>query len=185
MVTASTVSGIDPRDIISVFAQNGFCKTSMEDIAQAVGLSRQSIYKKFGSKEACYNWSLKTYMTNVYTRVFAILEEMDGPPQDILERVFDAVVGDGVDLAKTPHGVKLVEDSLEVAASQKENWPECYRIRLSEFLLRSGFASSPEQGQDIAHLLVTASRGALVVASSRQDFSEDMRRIIKTVLSGA
>ncbi len=37
----------------------------MEEIARAVGLSRQSIYKKFGSKEACYTWALKTYMEKV------------------------------------------------------------------------------------------------------------------------
>ncbi len=42
------------KDLMLTFAQYGFKKTSMEDIGSAVGVTRQSIYKKFGSKEKCY-----------------------------------------------------------------------------------------------------------------------------------
>ncbi len=183
MVTASAVARIDPKDVMMAFAQYGFRKTSMEDIARAVNLSRQSIYKKFESKNACYNWSLTTYMERLYQRVFEVLETVDGADMDILEKVFNLVVGDAVELAKTTHGAQLLEDSLQIAAAHEDNLMGSYVMKLGDFLLRRGLADSPERAQDLAHLLITSSRGALVVATSRQDFSEQMHRILRTVLA--
>ena len=74
------IPGIDPKGIMMAFAQYGFRKTSMEDIARASDLSRQSIYKKFGSKESCYEQVLLAYMAGVYTELFRILEEASGAP---------------------------------------------------------------------------------------------------------
>ena len=38
------------KDMLATFAQYGFKKTSMADIARAMGISRQSVYKKFDQK---------------------------------------------------------------------------------------------------------------------------------------
>lgn len=182
MNTASEISNVDPRKILTAFAQYGFRKTSMEDIAQAAGLSRQSIYKKFGSKESCYDWTLKAYMVGLYSEVFAALENDDCDPLTTLENVFDIIVGDAVVFANTAHGAELLDHSLSAAASLPENWPETYHDRLGAFLFQHGFAATQEHARDLAHALITASRGALINATTRQEFSQDMRRILTAVL---
>ncbi len=181
MIVSSTISGVDPRDIMNVVAQYGFRKTSMEEIARAVGLSRQSIYKKFGSKEACYTWALKTYMENLYRDVFSVMEKADGAPLEVLEKVLLYVVGDSLELSRTHHGAELLENALDVAAAQPENWPEAYLAKVGEFLLRQGLASSPERAQDLSYLLITAARGAMVVAQTKEDFAADIRRLLKAM----
>ncbi|MBO9410930.1 MULTISPECIES: TetR/AcrR family transcriptional regulator [unclassified Ruegeria] len=183
MVSAYTISGVNPRDVMTAFAQYGFRKTSMEDIARAVGLSRQSIYKKFGSKDACYSWSLVTYMQALYQNVFGILDEAKGDPIDVLATVLTSVVGDSVELAKTRHGAELLEDALKLSADQPENWPKVYVENLARFMSENGLAATPDRALDLAHLLVTSTRGALVVSTSRDEFSDDIHRILRTVFS--
>ncbi|WP_171123438.1 MULTISPECIES: TetR/AcrR family transcriptional regulator [unclassified Ruegeria] len=181
MVTAPTISGVDPRDVMNTFAQYGFRKTSMEDIAKAVRLSRQSIYKKFGSKESCYTWALRTYTETLYRNVFELLEKGDGAPLQVLEEVLLHVVSDSLEISKTDHGAKLLEDALEIAAAQPENWPGAYVAKLGEFLLRQGLASTSERAQDLSYLVITAARGALVISQSKEDFVLEIRRLLLVI----
>ncbi|WP_331252143.1 TetR/AcrR family transcriptional regulator [Ruegeria lacuscaerulensis] len=172
---------MNPQDIMTAFAQYGFRKTSMEDIARAVGLSRQSIYKKFGSKDACYAWALRAYTEALYQHVFALLDQAENAPMAVVETALISVVGDSVELAESRHGSELLEDALAVASAQPENWPSLYAQKLGAFILRHDLAATPERAQDLAHILITATRGALVVASSREAFARDIRRILRGV----
>ena len=183
MIIAAKITGVEPRDVIAAFAQYGFRKTSMEDIAKAVNLSRQSIYKKFGSKESCYTWALKTYMQTLYHNVFEILDKAEGAPKNVLEEVLISVVGDSVEIGHSQHGPELLEDALQAASADPENLPHRYEDKLSAYLLRQNLATSDAQAQDLAHVLVTATRGALIVAGSRDSYASDIRRILGAVLS--
>ena len=181
MVTAARISGIEPLNVIAAFAQYGFRKTSMEDIAKSVNLSRQSIYKKFGSKEACYTWALRTYMTTLYQSVFALLDEASDDPLQVLEDVLVSIVGDSVELAKTQHGSELLEDALKAASEEDDNLPRRYEQKLSEYLLRQNLATGDARAVDLAHVLVTATRGALVAATSRESYVADIKRILQAM----
>jgi AcrR family transcriptional regulator len=178
----ASTDGIDPRAVMLVFAQYGFRKTSMEDIARAANLSRQSIYKKFGSKEACYDAILRAYLANIYESVFTLFDTETEDPLHTLEQVFDTVSGDSLEFARTPHGTELMETALRAAASWPENWPQAYQDRLAGFLCRHGFAATEDRCADIAHVLITAARGALITAPTHQAFCDDMRRIFDIVL---
>lgn len=176
--------GVNLRGVITAFAQYGFRKTSMEDIARAAGLSRQSIYKKFGSKEACYEAVLQAYMGSLYARVFATLHGESGQPVEVLGQVFDLMVGEAADYSLTPHGGEVLNDALAAAARMPDNPVEDYHRRLGDFLMRHGLVASEAQGIDMAHVLITASRGAMINATSRQDGADDMRRVLATIFPG-
>ncbi|MEM1182247.1 MAG: TetR/AcrR family transcriptional regulator, partial [Acidobacteriota bacterium] len=177
---------IDVRDLLATFGQYGFRKTSMQDIADAVGLSRQSIYKKFGSKEACYRWTIKAYLADMYGRIFDVLETDEAAaaaPQVTLQRVFDIFIGEAVELVRRPHGTEVLDDTLEATHASEEQWPSSFRKRLGDFLHRHGLASSPERGKSKAFVMITSAKGLLLEVPSQERFREEMGRIL-TILVG-
>lgn len=178
------IPGIDPQKIMMAFAQYGFRKTSMEDIARASDLSRQSIYKKFGSKEACYDQILLAYMSGVYTEVFAALDSDADPAPIILESVFTRIGEDAVAFTNTPHGPDVLEDALRAANKAPERWPGRFQHRLAAFFDKHGFSRSEAHAEDIAFVMVTASRGSLIHAQTVEGYCADMHRVFRTILPG-
>jgi AcrR family transcriptional regulator len=178
------IPGVTPKSIMMAFAQYGFRKTSMEDIARASDLSRQSIYKKFGSKEACYDQILLAYMADIYSEIFADLENDSAPPPIVLEGVFTRIGQDAVAFANTPHGPDLMEDALRAADKTPERWPEMFKNRLAVFFDKHGFSKSWDHAEDIAFVMVTASRGSLIHAQTVESYCADMHRVFRTILPG-
>jgi AcrR family transcriptional regulator len=178
------IPGVAPMGIMMAFAQYGFRKTSMEDIARASDLSRQSIYKKFGSKEACYDQTLLAYMASVYADVFDALENETMPPPAALEWVFTRIGEDAVAFANTPHGQELMEAALRAADGTPENWPQMFQNRLAWFFDKHGFSRSQDHAEDIAFVLIKASRGSLIHARTVESYCADMHRGFATILPG-
>ncbi len=88
------------RDVViakarEVFWKKGYESTSMQDLVDAMGINRSSIYNSFGDKLALYRESLRSYQrdTNAYMRE-ALL---DGDPMEALEELFEQAV---IDIAK-------------------------------------------------------------------------------------
>lgn len=166
------------RDVLETFAHYGFRKTSMEDIARSVGVSRHSIYKKFGSKEVCYEWAVNTYLADMYARIFDTLDNNNLLPLHRLTTVFEIFMGEAIDLVKHAHGTEILDATLEAAHTSREDWPLRFRTRLGQFLEQSRLAPAAS-----AFVLISASKGLLLEEPSRAQFSEDMYRIINTIVS--
>ena len=124
----------DAKNILATFSRYGFRKTSMEEIANSIGVSRQSVYKKFGSKEKCYEWTIQTYLSAMYFKIFTALENEDLPPMRILMHVFDIFIGEAVQTVSNPHGAEIFKDALQATHASREDWPLRYRARLAGFL---------------------------------------------------
>lgn len=75
-----------------VFWQKGYEATSMQDLVDAMGLNRSSIYNSFGGKMDLYRESIRTYQreSNTYLRE-ALL---DGDPMESLELLFSQAIDD-------------------------------------------------------------------------------------------
>ena len=158
----------------------------MEDIAKSAGVSRQSLYKKFGSKEACYRWTVNAHMADMYQRIFHALDD-DAVPFETLRRVFDIFIGEAIDLVSQAHGVAFLDEAVKAAHTSDQDWPVQFRARLGDFLFRNGFVSSEEAGPKMAFVLLSAGKGLLLEASSLQNFSEaqfreDMKQILEAAL---
>lgn len=80
-----------------VFWQKGYEATSMQDLVDAMGLNRSSIYNSFGGKMDLYRESIRTYQkeSNAYLREALVA----GDPMEALESLFakaiDSIVQDG------------------------------------------------------------------------------------------
>src|SRR5580700_3038669 len=76
---------------VDAFWDAGFAATSLDDLSQATGMNRPSLYGAFGDKQALYRRALDLYIA----RTRAALAEAFGadvPLCSALRRVFDAAI---------------------------------------------------------------------------------------------
>ncbi|REL36739.1 TetR/AcrR family transcriptional regulator [Thalassotalea euphylliae] len=170
------------RNILETFARYGVRKTSMEEIANAAGVSRQSIYKKFGSKTRCHEWTIDTYLSVMYGRIFAALTNDQQPPMQTLHQVFDIFIGDAIEIVSNPHGTEILDDVFQSEKCSGDDWPLRLKTRLADFLARHNLVSS-EHADGIAFTLIAAGKGLLLEESSRDQFLKEMSIIIDSVVA--
>ncbi|ETA50504.1 TetR/AcrR family transcriptional regulator [Ponticoccus alexandrii] len=100
----------------TVFAQYGFRRTSMEDIARAAGMSRPALYQHFRNKEDLARHLVLLFFERAETDVRAALATQ-GPVDLVLTRAFAAKMGPLLDqMLSSPHGEELVEMSSTLSA---------------------------------------------------------------------
>ena len=62
---------LDP--IVATIARYGLRKTSMEDVAAALGVSRQALYNRHGSKGALVDWATQSLIDSSLAAALASL----------------------------------------------------------------------------------------------------------------
>lgn len=71
------------ENVIKLFHEKGYNATSMQDLVDATGLNRSSIYNSFGSKKELYQESLKTYRTSAQKSIQKVLIHSNSPKESI------------------------------------------------------------------------------------------------------
>ncbi len=174
---------IAAQNILAVFARYGFKKTSMEDIAQAADLSRQSIYNRFGSKEAVFDWTVETITAELYRQVTEVLTPKTKTPLKTLLQAYDISTGNHVSIwSGAGHGAEIIDLAMASAHRSSSYQGDGFATMVSEFILKSGLAKDPSSAEDKAFALNLASKGLLLIAKSTEEYSRGMRRVIATTL---
>jgi len=166
--------------VLAAFANAGFKKTSMEDIAKAMSLSRQSVYKRFGSKTEVYAWAIDCYLADVYSRSMALLEQVGERPEQVLLEAFEVLIGEALSIIDTPFGTQVLDDSLKAGRESQHDWPLRFRAKLAAFLTDHQLASS-DKSYGLAFVMVAAGKGVLLEKKSYDQFIQDMQLIIESI----
>ena len=103
------------RELFSVKGYNG---TSMDDLVQATGLSRSSIYDTFGDKHGLFLKSLNQYRCSQQGDLEKQCAKTDSPKKKI-RSIFDYTIKDILS-DKDRKGCLLVNVSMELSAVDKE-----------------------------------------------------------------
>ena len=74
---------------MQVFWRKGYDATSLDDLVEAMGIPRQSLYRTFTDKHTLFLRALEYYDQNVTSRILAVLSA-EGPAIDNLLAVFEA-----------------------------------------------------------------------------------------------
>ena len=85
------------RKATDLFWQKGYNGTSMQDLVDATGLNRSSIYNSFGDKFQLYKESLKRYQKLQQEKLKDYFSEGQGPKQSIIslfEGIRDEIIGE-------------------------------------------------------------------------------------------
>jgi TetR/AcrR family transcriptional regulator len=140
----STLVAEQTRELIlqaaeTEFANRGFARARLEDIAEPVGITRAAIIYHFGDKQALYAAVLEATFTALAERIRAALEA-DAPHAERVERL----IGAWVDYAaERPTLARLF--MREVADSPRELAPELRQLVDPMF---SVVTEGIEKGQD-------------------------------------
>lgn len=100
-----------------LFWRQGYEATSMQELVDAMGIGRGSLYATFGDKHALFLEALDRYCRVVAAPLFAPLDE-PGPTKAAIRGVFDQVIERA--LTDGSHGCLMVNATTELAFHDPE-----------------------------------------------------------------
>ncbi|SFW81963.1 TetR/AcrR family transcriptional regulator [Amycolatopsis australiensis] len=158
------------ENAMHAFWEHGYEATSTQDLCEATGLGRSSVYNTFSSKRALFRRSLAHYTTTQLAKRQAIL---DGPgtAAERIAKVLDAAVED--DLETRRRGCLVVNTLAELGLPDDEvgaalrhdteqnlaMFTECVREGVLDGSLRDGLDPA-----DVAEFLLSTTSGLRVMA---------------------
>jgi len=171
---------------IQVFICKGFEATSIQDLVDAMGVGRSSIYDTFGDKEALFLEALDRYDELWVADLNARLKA-HGSRVESIKRNFARIVDEGT--KGNDPGCLMVNSTVERALSDarcRERSDRNFQRAVSAYftaLTEAEAAGEITKGQDLealARFLVTVAKGLRVVAKATKD-----RRTLEDVAATA
>ncbi len=156
-----------------VFWTRGYDAASIEELTEALGIKRSSLYHEFGGKEALFLASIDYYLSVKVAPCLARLEK-GGKLSADLSDFFDALLS----LTCRPGGPKgclvsvVLADAAESSPRFREKLIECLAglddafVRRFEAARRSGDLPENEDVNALAQLFVSFSQGLMIRARS-------------------
>jgi AcrR family transcriptional regulator len=158
---------------LALFWQKGFSQTTMQDLADATGVQRGSLYNAYGDKETLF---LRVFGVYRQTYVTKMRQAMDKPElSEALRSFFDFVIASmrtgtptrGCLSTKTAVGVEALDEAVSLAIRDLLDEIEA---ALCERLSRPGQAEQLALAPpDAAKLIVTHTRGLVVIERVYRD----------------
>lgn len=182
-----------PRAILDaatgVFLRYGFRKTSMEDIAQAAGLSRQGLYLHFASKELIFKATLQHIVTQTFAAVRAAVDPRGLELEERLLGAFEALHGYGFATASLAHMNELLETARALGGDLVPELEKNFIALLTDLLAETGvaarWAAKGVTAKQLAELLFAAAYGIKASVAAPVAYRARMRVAIKVITAGA
>lgn len=168
---------------LDVFIRYGFRKTSMDDIAAAVGLSRQALYKRHGNKEALFNAVVDASVTQYFADAHAALAQAGVP---IRQRFFDACTcsaGEYIDkMRSSPHSYEVIAMANWNEGDLAEALHTKFQEAAVDLLLDEGVFQDEDQARSAFFVIQCASNGLFHEAKDQEEYRDGMDTVIRTVI---
>ena len=172
-----------------VFSEKGYNGTSMDDLVQATGLSRSSIYDTFGDKHGLFLKSLNQYRCSQTADLEKQCAKSESPKKKI-RAIFDYVIRE-ITADKDRKGCLMINVNMELSAVDKD----VAAVSLTNMEeLEQTFSSLVKEGQvkgeiskkftpkALGRHLYSSLMGLRVSGMSRPD-ADALREIVKLALS--
>lgn len=172
------------QNILNTFANVGFKKASMAQLAKAAGVTRQTLYNRFQNKEAVLDHALLNFIEE--SREDA-LKALFASPENIHKGLMDCFyiwAGSHVDmLHQAPFGFEIMD--LAAASMQRLNvQPHLgFEASLKDFLIQTKTFSSEKLTDDFVFTINAASKGLMIKSASSAAYNEAFDRILTFTLS--
>jgi AcrR family transcriptional regulator len=169
----------------SIFLRYGFKKTTMDDVAKAVGISRQALYLHFPTKEALFKAMISRALEMMRTQARAALAHEDHDLQERLLGAFAELHGKGV-------GVESLGELIETTATllgpvfreiEKAVISDVARV-LDSAAVAARWKEAGLSAKDLAEHLSATSGGLKYVAKTPAEYLKGMRIAVRIVCWG-
>ncbi len=171
------------------FWQHGYEATSMQDLVDAMGINRQSLYDTFGDKHELYLETLEHYRCGEGTAFLAALNEQK-PLRQRLEKMFELIIEEAMS-DKDRKGCFIANATLELANQDKavcsfvaqnfENSVKKFEQVLTLAKVK-GELSHDKNVKALAVFIVNTIGGLRVTAKASPD-KATLKSIVKTTLA--
>ena len=176
---------------MQVFWSQGYFGTSINDLIEAMGISKSSLYGSFGDKRAIFLECIEFYSENVAKKVRSAIH-VPGPARQVIRSVMRRAVDRILD-ADGKRGCFLNNSAVEMGPRESEAAARCRSgIKLMEdtfeCLVRRGQTegdiSMARDPKKVAHFLTSTINGIMVIGKvnpSRQDLYDIVETAIEVV----
>ncbi len=150
----------------------------MADIAHALGVSRQSLYNRFGSKNALAEWALQALIDRSLTEALRAIEQPSKALPDRLADALDAWVGRHRDaLHASPHGVEIVAVMQHEPSEAVRTAERRLVAAMTEAIRLSGPGSAVPRAGSMAQALCWTARGLVHAVPDHKSFRRQLDHI--------
>jgi len=178
---------------IEVFRRQGYEATSVQDLVDAMGIHRGSLYDTFGDKHDLYLAALDRYDQRKYEEVCALLG-MPGSKIAAFHRLFANIIDQTVAYNGNTFGCLITNSSVERApldpssaerAARNFTRTEALYIEtLTEARTEGEITATNEEIRALARFLISSVKGLRVTAKAecRRETLEDIARVALSAL---
>ncbi|MEM6656661.1 MAG: TetR/AcrR family transcriptional regulator [Pseudomonadota bacterium] len=168
------------------FANYGFRKTSMDDIAKGAGMSRPAVYLHYKNKEAIVRELTQHYYTQKVADV-AVALKGSGSVSEILKQAIRAQTEGIATVLASPHGVEMLDATKSMSTDIVENG-EAELARLYATWLAKEDAAGRVRlfgGPDEVATTITRSlKGLKLTATHGDDYENRVSRLADLIGAG-
>ena len=161
---------------MAVVARFGMKRTTMVEIARATGISRQTLYDRFGDKDGV----MAALINNLTARSVEALEAAFIQASDLgqkLDAYFDIAVWPIFDLMESMPDARDFERGLGAASRQASQDSSALKRSILSDMLRPYLPDGPQDPIKVAAFLEQSSTAAKMAATSR----EELRQFLGTL----
>ncbi len=174
---------------VKVFFQFGYRKTSMEDVAAAAQVSRQTLYLQFHDKERLFRAALEYVTEQMLVSIKRLTANKKGTVEQKLMGVFEVLCEDSLALSSQVNIAELVV----IARSQVEGVISRFEADvlsvIADILTQTGTAARWERhgisAQELALHLLDTSAGVKSATGNLSDYKQRMALAIRLIVMGA
>ena len=171
-----------------VFAQYGFRRTTMNDIAKSAGISRPALYLMFENKEDLFQGLAAHRLDQAIDSALSVLQGSGKIADRFLESllVFEQIFYEPI--ADSPHGTELMDISLSLASEIMTKKLTRFHAALTESLSEAEargqitFARTPMKPRAFVEMLFTALNGVKKRALNTAEFRKLVRQLTEIFL---
>ena len=155
----------------NAFSTYGYRRTTMDDIAQGVGISRSALYLHFRNKEDILRSLSTRFFDEAAIGVKAELSTPDRSTADTLSAAFVAYDGKFMDaFMNTPHGAELLEAGQLVSADLVAAGEARIHLLLTDWLVSLPLPAALGEADGLATTVLAALKGLKHNAKSQHGY---------------
>jgi len=172
---------------LAVFWRKGYEGTTLDDLTEAMGINRPSLYAAFGNKEGAFFRALERYVEGPAAGVTAALQAKTA--REVVRRIL-CFYADAAGRTENPRGCLLVQGalacsdnsrSIRAALTEKRHFAEAALVERLERAKLEGDLSIEGQPADLARYVWTLCHGMAVQATGGAT-REQLRRVVQLAM---
>lgn len=164
-----------------LFLRFGYRKTSMDEVARAVGLSRQGLYLWFPNKKSLFAEVFEHHMRAKMSAIEALLLEEQGALSRRITSAFVTFFGAAVG-ARSEAMDELLGAGLSMLGDRLLEYEEDFQRILTDAL--EPFADEQHTPQDLAQMLYATSTGWKYRAADLEVYRQGVHKAVTLVCRG-